>query len=50
MNFKNNNEKIINFINNEYIKGSFLFNRRLMQRSLYIFMIAKLGLSNMPLS
>ncbi len=39
-----------NNVGHEYIKGSFLFNKRFMTRSFYISMIAKFGLSNMSLS
>jgi len=44
------NERIIvedlidaNLINREYIKKSFLFNRKFMQKNFYIFMIGKIG-------
>jgi hypothetical protein len=40
----------MNLIDYEYIKGSFLFEIISMQRSFYIFMITKFGLSNMQLS
>jgi hypothetical protein len=48
--FQKPNENIINLIPCEYI-GSFLFNRRFMQRSkFYIFMIRNFQLPNMSLS
>jgi hypothetical protein len=47
---KKTNENITHLIDHEYIKNSFLFNKRFMQRSFYIFMIGKLGLLSMPLS
>jgi hypothetical protein len=34
---KKTNEQITNLINYEYIKGSFLINRRFMQRFIYIY-------------
>jgi hypothetical protein len=44
------NERIIvedlidaNLIDHEYIKRSFLFNRKFMQKNFYIFMIGKFG-------
>jgi hypothetical protein len=44
------NENNTNLIHHEYI-GSFVFNRRFMQRSkFYVFMIGKFWLPNMPLS
>jgi hypothetical protein len=40
------NEQIKNLIHHEYIKNSFLFTRRFMQRSFYIFMKRKIGTWN----
>lgn len=39
-----------NLINHEYIEGSFLFNKIFVQMAFYMFVVKKLGLSNMPLS
>jgi hypothetical protein len=44
------NENITNLMNHEYIERTFLFNRRLMQRFLNIFVIGNFLLSNMLLS
>jgi len=42
--------RITNLINHEYIKRSFLFNRKFIQMFFYIFIIGKFGLLNMSLS
>jgi hypothetical protein len=46
---KTPNEKITNFIDHEYIKWSYLFNRKFMQMFCYIFMITKFGSFEMSL-
>jgi hypothetical protein len=43
-------KRITNLINHEYIKGSFLFNRKFIQRYFYRFIIGNFGLLNMSLS
>ncbi len=43
------NENITNFIDHEYIKSSYLFNRKFMQSFCYIFVITKFRLFNMSL-
>ncbi len=44
------NEKITHLIHYECIKGSFLFNKKITEKSFNRFMIGKFELSNMPLS
>jgi hypothetical protein len=44
------NENITNLIHHEDIERSFLFDKRFMERSFYIFMIGNFGISNMSLS
>jgi hypothetical protein len=46
---KTPNENITNFIDDEYIKWSYLFNKKFMQILCYIFMITKFGLFNVSL-
>jgi hypothetical protein len=60
MNFENFMSRVIlssrygicdnNNVGHEYIKRSFLFNKRFMKGFFYISMITKFGLANMPLS
>ncbi len=45
---KKSTENISSLIDHEYIDGLFLFNKRFMQSSFYIFMNEKFGLPNMP--